>query len=253
VRTDASGGYTVCGVPASVGLRVVGSKDSVSSGVLDLGPRDARVLRRDLLLGFPDSTRRGAIGGTVRGSAGEPVTGARVLSDGVAEARSGADGRFLLRGVLPGTRQIEVLAIGTLPAAAIVDVAPLETSEIEVQLAKVTTLDTMRIAAPGVRRRLVRDIEERKKEGYGHYMDSIQVEKHADFRSAVSELPFSRCLSHLWIDGQEVKPRDIAFELKLLKPNEIGVLEWYNRGGAPMRFNNQSCVLIVWTRRALPH
>ena len=67
VRSDSTGGYTLCGVPSDATLRVLARKDSSSSGLLELLPHDAkrpRIERRDLSLGPPaDSatTRRGVV------------------------------------------------------------------------------------------------------------------------------------------------------------------------------------------------
>jgi hypothetical protein len=64
-----------------------------------------------------------------------------------------------------------------------------------------------------------------------------------------------RCrLPRLVVDGQRIDRRDVATELRLLNPNEIGVLEWYgpHRDG-PIEHGGGDCLLLVWTRRYLPH
>jgi hypothetical protein len=83
-------------------------------------------------------------------------------------------------------------------------------------------------------------------------MDSTQAERHADAASAIAELTSDRCVSRLWIDGLQVRITDISYEIRLLKPGEIGEMEWYQRW-APIEFGGSSCTLIIWTRRALPH
>jgi hypothetical protein len=98
----------------------------------------------------------------------------------------------------------------------------------------------------------VRDIVERQKLTTGRFVDSTRVERHADVASAISELAGSRCVSRLWIDGLQIRGSDMKYEIRLLKPSEIGEMEWYQRG-APIEFGGGSCTLVIRTKRALPH
>jgi hypothetical protein len=258
VQSDSLGAYTVCGVPLGTGIRILASTDSATTGILDLPPRTSRVQRRDLLLGATagrGSALRGAIAGVLRGAGERPVPGARVSTQGLAEVRSDDDGRFVLRGVPVGTRQVDVVSIGTLPVSVLVDVLANDTTTLDLRLSKVAALDTMRVRATTVRQLRVRDIDDRKKQAFGHFMDSSQVERHADFRSAVTDLTSLKCplaAIRLYIDGSRIDRRDVASELRFLKPDEAGVLEWYIRG-APLEFGGGGCTLLVWTKRYLPH
>jgi len=266
VQSDSHGAYTVCGVPLGTGIRILASTDSATTGILDLPPRTSRVQRRDLLLGATagrDSALRGAIAGVLRDAGDRPVPGARVSTQGLAEVRSDADGRFLLRRVPVGTRQVDVVSIGTMPVSAMVDVLANDTTMLDLRLSKVAALDTMRVRATTVRQLRLRDIEDRKKQGFAHFMDSSQVERHADVRSAVTDLTSLRCplaVLNLYVDGSKIGRRagrkidsqDVAYELRSLKPDEVGILEWYTRG-APPEFGGGGCTLLVWTKRYLPH
>lgn len=250
VMSDSTGAYTICGVPANLGIRVIASTDSAATDVIDLYPR-ARVQRRDLTLGAASGRDRGTVAGRLRDISGGPVSGARVSTPGAPEVRSGADGRFVIRRVPVGTRQVDVFAIGTQPVSAVVDVVANDTATVDFELVKVAALDTMRVRASTVRQFRVREIDERKKMGFGDFMDSLKIEKHADFRSAVSELPKYQCLSRLFVDGVRIDVRDMAAELRLLKPDEVGLIEWYIRN-APLLYGGGSCVLFVWTKRYFP-
>ncbi|MFI5310783.1 MAG: carboxypeptidase regulatory-like domain-containing protein, partial [Gemmatimonadales bacterium] len=66
-RSDASGSYAVCGVPADVGLRIAAMTDSSASGAIDLAPQSIRVRRRDLLLGLTRAITDSAVLGTITG------------------------------------------------------------------------------------------------------------------------------------------------------------------------------------------
>lgn len=143
VTTDSAGGYAVCGVPTDVTLRVVAMTDSAATGVIDVPSFGARVLRRDLMIAQEsgsDSIGRGSVVGIVRDPQGNAVQSARVVTAGAEEARSGADGRFVVRGVPLGTRQIEVTSIGSAPAAVVVNVARGETIAPTVVMQPVVTL-----------------------------------------------------------------------------------------------------------------
>jgi hypothetical protein len=54
----------------------------------------------------------------VTDSVGKAIANARVVTDGVPEVRGDSAGRFLVRSVPSGTRQVEVLALGMSPALA---------------------------------------------------------------------------------------------------------------------------------------
>lgn len=253
VTSDSNGGYTVCGVPTSLPIRLVAAADSISTGILDLPPRPHRILRRDLFLG--SVVHRGTIVGTVRDANGQLVRGARVLAQSMPETRSGVEGEFVIRDVPAGTRQIDVLSIGSIPTSAVVDVLANDTASVEVRLPKVTALDTMHVRAMTARQLRMRDLEERQLRGFGKFIDSLAVERHADVRSAISQLPNYACLSTVYIDGVLAarRPKDNPWvEVRFLKPEEIGLLEWYVRG-APLELSRYSgCVLFVWTKRWMP-
>jgi hypothetical protein len=155
-----------------------------------------------------------------------------------------------MRSVPPGTTQVDVLAIGMSPTSATVDVPAGDSVVVDVGVQKVATLDTLTVKAKTVYTHRVREIAERMKLGDGHYMDSTKVERHATVLSAISELPKYECMSHYWIDGVEIRRDPLA--LRLLKPEEIGVMEWYIRG-TPPQFGRGGCTLVIWTKRALPH
>jgi hypothetical protein len=250
VRTDSTGNYAACGVPLSLGLRVVAASDSATYARIDIAPSTERVRRRDFLLGGA-GVANGAIVGAVRSVTGGPVSGARIDVSGLREVRSDPEGRFVIRDVPAGTTQLDVTAIGMTPVAAVVDVPAADSVRVDVEVQKVTPLDTLKIRGMTPLRYRVRDIVERQKLTTGRFMDSTRVERHADVASAISELAGNRCVSRLWIDGLQIRGSEMKYEIRLLKPSEIGEMEWYQRG-APIEFGGGSCTLVVWTKRALP-
>jgi hypothetical protein len=190
-RTDANGDYEVCGVPTELDLRVRATTDSSASGLIDILPRGLRVQRRDLVVGPADTAviRRGTIVGTVTDTSGKPVASARVITDGVPEVRSDSAGRFLVRSVPAGTRQIEVLALGMSPSLATADIVPGDTALIAVQLRRITTLDVVRVTASARQRRLLQAMEDRKRIGLGKLLDSTSVGAMGTMSAVFSALP----------------------------------------------------------------
>ena len=272
-RADTTGNYYICGVPRETGARIRAATDSATSGLIDLSSSTLRVQRRDLTLGaVGDSGVRqtGIVTGLVADSAGRPVPDARVLADGIAELRSGPDGRFVLRGVPVGTRQVEVLAIGMMPVVTAVDVSPIDTASVLATMRRVTILDVVRVTASPQVRRLVRDLEERRTSGMGYVRDSSEIANHGSLSSVLFEFPSvrvdrknvagdfivtlpgtgsARCVANVIIDGQ----KSDFDQLNFLRPADIAAMEVYpRRMSLPMQFMRfDDCgAIIVWTKWA---
>jgi hypothetical protein len=274
--TDSSGNYGICGVPLDVSLRVRAIADSAGSGSISLIGHGARVQRRDLLIGpveLDTSTAvpRGTITGIITDTSGKPIAHARVIADGAPELRSGADGRFLVRGVPTGSRQVEVLAIGMSPVLTVADVRASDTAFVVASMRKITTLDVIRVTASPMTRRLVREIDDRMKVGGGYFRDSSQVANHGSLFSVFFEFPSvtvqrtgrgsdftvimpgtsnRKCLANVIIDGR----RSDFDELNFMRPTDVAVIEVYpRRMRLPMQFaRNDDCgAVIVWTKWGL--
>ena len=280
-RTDENGSYEICGVPTELDLRVQATTDSSASGLVDLPPRGLRVQRRDLLIGPIDSgaVQGGTIIGSVTDSVGKPVVNARVITDGAPELRSDSAGRFAVRAVPTGTRQVEVLAIGMSPSLSTVDVTPGDTVHLGLQLRRITTLDVVRITASAQQRRTLQGIEDRKRNGFGRFVDSTAIAPMGNLTALFYSMPSvqvtrgqwanqfwillpatqgRRCLANLFIDGiRQMGFRGdpaSAFEmLGSLHPDEIAAVEVYARAfTTPTEFmvSGEPCgAVVVWTKR----
>jgi hypothetical protein len=272
-RTDDRGSYGVCGVPAGMAVRIQAINDTMASGVIELAPSDVRVMRRDLYVaptGGASTVLRGTIVGTVMGSAGSPYRDARVTLEGVAEVRSGADGRFTIRDVPAGTRQLDISAIGMSPTSVIVDVVPNDTALVTATVGKVTTLDAVQVKALARQREFNRDLEERKKSGLGYMQDSTQMKNIGNMANVFATFPSaevkrtrgsafyitfpagtSRCVGLVWIDGR----RGDYDQLAMIQPADLALVEVYpSRLSVPLKFSvpGQFCgVIAVWTKYSL--
>lgn len=273
-RSGTSGTFAICGVPLDASLDLNASTDSAASGSIEVFGR--RALRLDFAVAPRSVTASGFVAGVVTDSSGNPIAGARAMADSVEE-RSDASGRFVLRGVPAGTRQVRMVSIGHAPVSATVTVVPGDTAFVMASMAAVQQLDPVRIVARTPYVQLVmRGIEERKRTGTGFFMDSTRFATHGTLVGALQLAPMLRirqslgsppvilfparvqrsadgedfCYATVWIDGRRSEQ---AFVLEL-RPDEIAVVEVYPRFMLlPSEYAAQyeGCgVVAVWTKRA---
>ena len=274
-RSDSTGDYAVCGLPTDAVIRLRGVSDSSATDVIDLPNTGARVRRRDLLLAAAaDTMHRGAVGGFVTDPRGRPQYNVRVAIEGVPEARTASDGRFTLRNVPAGTRQVEFTAIGMMPVSTVVDVRANDTTRVAVSLRNVTTLDVVKVTGDAHQQRFARAIEERKRSGFGYQMDSTKISQNATLASVFAGMPSMKvqrrgkstlfnlllpgnavrgpCEAYIYLDGV---PRNGQDDLDFLRASDIATIEVYPRVYsvpaelAPPR-DNECGVVAVWTKAA---
>ncbi len=259
VASDSVGGFALCGMPPDEPIRVTAWKDSATAGAVELQPNARRVQRRDLFVArdIDSPAARGAIEGVVRDEAGQPIAGARITTDGSAEVRSGADGRFLLLDAPIGTREMEVLFVGRQPTTISVDVLPRDTARVEMTLRRVTALPAVRVNAPTVRQRRLDEINERRESKMGHYMDSTVVERYATFQTAITSLVDLKSVAAVYVDG--VKQDDVKSVLRFTTPATVAVVEEHMCADVvlPLQFRPRNCggparVILIWTKYYLP-
>jgi len=274
-KTDANGGYVVCGVPATHWLKVISATVEASGGV-DLPPGDLRVVRRDLTIGptlEQDSTSVGSIVGVLTDQDGVPYSEARIQLDDSSEVRSAGDGRFAFRNVQAGTRQVEVMSIGMVPIVMAVEVYPRDSATITLQLRRVTTLDVVRVTASRRGRMIAEGIEERRKLNTGYSMDMTELQAHASFSTVMNDFPGVRvrqnagdyhiflndgrggqCTPDVWVDGARMS---IAAMI-MIRPRDVLAVEYFPRASSiPMEFRSrteqyvQCGAIVVWTNWAV--
>jgi hypothetical protein len=272
-RSNATGGYAVCGVALGLPLSIRAEAASDASASIDLEPSSTRVERRDLLVGsLSDTATRGTIVGLVTGPAGQPVGDARVITGGLPEVRTDAEGRFVLAGVPAGTRQVEVSTIGAAPVLAIADVSPGKAASVAVTLQKIVTLETVRSTAERNLRVFAAEFSERRRRGFGYARDSTEIIKYNEFVEALRDVPSlnvqqrNSTLSITVPDGKgRACPPDVLIDgaragfgnLIDLLPHEVGAFEVYTHAAhIPARFvlpgiQPQCGMILVWTKYGL--
>lgn len=271
-ETNERGDFAACGIPTESGIRIRAALDSSATDDLDLAPVTARVQRRDVFIGPTnprDSTARGSIRGVVTTAAGVPWSDARIAVVGLDESRTDAEGRFMIRGVPAGTRQMEIFAIGATPALTIADVFPNAIVDVTVQLEKVPMLSGMRTSATRGVRIAASEFVERRKTGLGYVRDSTDIARYDQFLNVFRDVPSlttryeggvlsitapdgkgGACAPSVMIDGAAA-----AFgHLIDLYPNEVAAVEVYARATQiPLRFQKpgaraQCGMILVWTK-----
>jgi hypothetical protein len=273
-RSNAVGGYAVCGVAPELGMKVHAGADSSESGVIDLPSLATRVQRRDLLVGSTaaDSSRRSAITGLVTDQTGQPVADARILMDQLPAIRSDADGRFTLHDVPTGTRQVEIFAIGTSPLLEIVDVVPGASATIAARLQRVRTLEPVRTEAARGARVFAAEFNERRRRGFGYVRDSTEIDKYDQFVNVLRDVPSVNVQyrgSVLSISVPDGKGKSCAPDVVIdgaragfgnlidLSSREVGGVEVYPRAAhIPPRFvppgiQPECGMILVWTKYGL--
>ncbi len=275
VVTDAEGRYAMCGVPNGVQLQMRARLGGSRTDDIVLFHVAPGVTRRDFLLAaHPDSALRGVVRGTVRGASGGPVPNALVQWPGARDARTDGDGRFVLSGVLIGTRTLTIRSVGTELMRGIADVSWGDTAVVEIVQRNVATLEQVDVIGSAVQRRFLDDLAHRMELGVAKFMDSTMAERMGPVTSLLSSRTTAKvqrdgsvifgsqdnpCRPAVWIDRRFIRPQDVGLELRLLNPRNVGAVEVYERAGGippeyspPTGIGTPRCALVIWTKAMFP-
>lgn len=294
--TSETGEYLACGVPVDSRFKAQAGTPTDSSGVIDVQPDNYHgVYRLDLFVGSPTRRLDTAIvtlkdsaetavdtvvtpylvgAGRVDGQARRPggaLAGAMVTLWGTGrEVRTRDDGTFTLAGMPLGTHTLEMRAIGFEPARRTVDILPGAVATASFEMAKVTTLDTMRIKAWAMRDQgnfKEAEFLARKRRGGGVFLSPQDM---ARLNPVTMQQLFSqagwvrtrwdiatgetvtmgvgqfRCTPLLILDG---RPIDEESFFMTVRPGMILAAELYRRSGTPAEFSGpMTCgTIVVWT------
>lgn len=289
VPVDSLGRYRLCGVPTDTYLTVQvqdsGRAGSALSMVVDSA---GGLMVRDLSLSLssarsiaaldsaaqrgdtttpPLLTGTATVTGIVRGPSGQPLAEAQVrVHDAAGVARTDSAGRFTLAGQPAGSQLLETRHVGYRLSEIPVELRSGKTVDVGVTLTRIVNLDSIRVVA---QRSRYREFEQRRKFGFGRYLDEAAIEKRhpmetsdlfrmmpgfrvsgfgLDARIVSSRGSHSfgggSCAANIVIDG--IQHQDI----NLLAPESIGAVEAYpGPAGAPMQYDSACGVVVIWTKR----
>ena len=270
--TDSTGTYRVCGLATGLNVRAQARAGPFATGIVQLNASERPIARLDFLLSrmpVGDSGRgASSLIGRVHTSRGNPVAEALIVLEGVDSAVSDADGRFTLSRLPGGTQWLRARAVGFAPRETGVELPSRGVDTLDLELHAITQLDTITVVATARTRRVLREVDERRKLGLGYALGQDEIQRRVTLRSVLQGFPsvtvqgtmnsftvlmhsgsMSRayCVADLPIDG-------IPSTWDLLasyEPKDIAAVEVYPRASSvPLQYQNvaSTCgMVLVWT------
>jgi len=280
------GTYRICGVPSRFTGTLQAIRGEAQTAEVPMEVTDQTLSMRVLYLppavavgdsGATDASRkiiRAVITGKVTNAGGVAVNGARVSVQGSpASTSTGADGRFTLTGVLPGTQSVLVRRVGYSPVETPLNVTTGAPNELTVRLGTYTAiLSTVDVKAKADPLEAT-GFERRKKMGFGRFMDldqivAVQPSYPSDIlrhipgimvlgsgaSATVTTTRSSGCVK-LMIDNNSVSLDAGQSIDQVIGVQDIVAIEFYNPVDVPMELSsgsNSGCALIaMWTKGKL--
>lgn len=274
--TDSTGTYRICGVATGLNVRAQARAGPFATGIVQLMASERPVARLDFLLSRMPAgdSGRGAssLTGRVHTSTGNPVAEALIVLEGVDSAVSDAEGRFTLDRLPGGTQWLRVRAVGFAPRETGVELPSRGLDTLDLELHAITQLDTITVVATARTRRVLREVDERRKLGLGYVLGPDEIQRRVTLRSVLQTFPsvtvqgtmnsftvFMRsgsmspmssayCVADLRIDGLP-STWDL---LSSYEPKDIAAVEVYPRvSTVPLQYRNvaSTCgMVLVWTK-----
>jgi protocatechuate 3,4-dioxygenase beta subunit len=290
--TGASGSFALCGLPGGSDVAVRATSSTRATGRLEVTLEARSIVRRDFTLADgttivtmtgeategearTDTLLRGParLAGTVLNETGRPVSDAivEVWHTGLS-TRTDESGRFELASLPVGTHALEVRRIGFAPQQLPVQLASRSPTSVNVVLAKpVRLLDAVRVSARTLYSRRQREIEQRRRRGFGHFIMREELERHPSARvtDVLRRVPgvrvyssptggvvtFARgesfsgpCRPTVFLDGHRLgSGEDLDF---LASVSSLEAIEVYTSATqAPLEYWGGGCgAIVLWTR-----
>ena len=290
IRTGAQGLYRLCGVPTDSWLAVQAQRagragtvvqaivpDSAGVATLNLSlsagatrPIAADSAAESNLAEQPLLTGTASLAGTARDAAGQPLAGVQLrVLEATGSTRSDSGGRFTLGGLPAGTQILEAKRVGFRIVQQPVQLRTGRSVEVEVHLARIVSLDSIRIVA---QRSRYPEFEQRRRSGFGQYLTEDDIARRnpmelsdllrmtpgfrvygSGFEARVessrargSSFGFGRpcTTANVVIDGMQNQ------DINWLRPHDVAAMEVYpGPAGAPVQYDSRCGLIVIWTRR----
>lgn len=222
-------------------------------------------------------------GSVLRDADDAPVRGAEVLIPGLGiSVLSDSTGAFRLPAIAPGKQIVWVRKLGFTPLTAVLTFTTGDTLERDFLLvASAQALPQVDVKAAPHRSAKLAEFEERRKEGFGHFIDQATLEKNenrrlGDIMRTVPGLqavngtssqafiaggrlsnrgPNRPCWSAVVLDGIFVYQgvtNEPLWDINSLQPSSVAGIEYYAGGATmPVKYNsarNTCGLVVIWTK-----
>ncbi len=177
-RTDAHGGFRLCGVPINAPLTITAEVDTAAATPVQLRiPADGRFARTELMLERREGRAATFTGTVVADSTNQPIQGAEVFLPELSKSTLTNDrGAFRLTDIPAGTHRVQVRRVGFGPADTPIEFGAGRTVERRIVLGRAVTLDSVIVEAAH-RNVLLEDFEANRKLGLGHFLTRNEISK----------------------------------------------------------------------------
>ena len=292
LEASDEGRFAICGVPIGEMLFARASQSEDSSGVVTLTLPADGLLKRDLFLPTDSASRNtrivvtgpdsippvrrgpGLIRGTVRRTDGAPLANVRLTFwETGDEVTTGSSGHYEIDSLPSGSATLEARALGYLPLTRTVDIHPATSAVADfVMESRKTYLDTVRVVGTRIYESpQYRAFLERKKRGFGYFLDEDQIERRHPFYVSdlfrmvpgVRILPGSFggqvlmrgsgfqawCRPTVFVDGMRLAALDDFGFDSFVSVHDVRAVEVYTRGSSmPAEFSTfDGCGAVVIT------
>lgn len=280
VTTGANGWFALCNAPVGGTMFLTAGHGADSTDVIEASVPTDGFLRRDLYLGRARLGGGRVTGVVVKAETGQPLTYAQVhFVDGPA-TRANERGEWTIGNAPPGTRVLEVRAVGYYPerrAVDVIDAAPPIRSAL---LTFKAVLDTVRIIAKVGPDRQFSGFDERARSGMGRFYTAADLERRgvietsdlfkmvpgvyvertatgtllqmrSAFTADVQTDPSYRCRPSVYLDGMQLWEAS-ADEIDVAAPvRRVRAIEVYTESNVPPQFNramNGCGAIVIWSK-----
>ena len=272
VRAGTDGWFALCRVPAGGLVLVTASTTSDSGATLEMSIPPDGLLTRDVFIA-DGGTASASLRGTVRNPYGEPLAGARVRLWGSSrETRSNERGEFVLTGLPPGTRMLELRSLGFSPRRELVDLLARQELLVDLPLDEFpTSIDTVRVfsaqSAPGDR---LQGFARRRALSQGVFFDPEAIERRhplalTDLMRGIAGVDVvtidgaravvmrsingsGSCEPEWIVDGMRMPRYQVSVD-DLIPASIVQAIEVYPRRiQAPAEYQSLTCgSIVIWT------
>ncbi|HEX5436261.1 MAG TPA: carboxypeptidase regulatory-like domain-containing protein [Gemmatimonadaceae bacterium] len=286
-KTDATGAYHVCGVPAGVTITARAHSGTRGSGQAELQVEKQQLALQDISLSMAsaDSGKGTVVGGvarsgsavltgTVTSSSGKPLQGAQATVLGTTiGGTTDEQGVFHLDSLPSGTQTVEVRMIGYLPKRATVALRSTNSTKVGVVLAeRVPVLEPVKVVGKKRNADWLHGFDKRMKQGFGHFITRKQIEERSpieitdvfrgipgvnvqwtgsDYTLAMNRSVSlsGSCPINYVLDGMSISVDNIN---NVIQPEDVQAIEVYQAGDEPVQFSGPTAgcgTVVIWSRR----